>query len=153
MAHRPRPRVFLDTNVIFSGLCSPSGAPGQILDRFAAEKLQVVVSQQVLDELIQTISAKLPLALSALKGLLESTPLEIVRDPEAEDVGRWRRLINAQDAPILTAAVAAQPDYLVTGDRHFFENRAVPEESGLTILTPGEFIEQMDAREAPRKPD
>jgi len=80
----PKPHVFLDSNVIFSGLYSAKGAPGIILERFIEGKLRVVISQQVLDEVIRTIKAKLPEALPALSKLLVNAPPEIRKDPTPE---------------------------------------------------------------------
>ncbi len=137
----PKPRVFLDSNVIFSGLYSSKGAPSVILERFIEGKLRVVVSQQVLDEVIRTIKAKLPEALPALRKLLVNAPPEIRKDPIPEEVKRWSGLLDVGDAAILAAAVAAQPDYFVTGDRHFIENSEIAEKAGLQIVTPAQFIE------------
>ena len=137
----PKPRVFLDSNVVFSGLYSARGAPAVILDRFIEGRLMVVVSQQVLDEVIRTIKEKLPEALPALRKLLLNTPPEIRKDPTPEEITRWSGLLDAGDATILAAAVAAQPDYFVTGDRHFTENPEIAEKADLHIVTPAQFIE------------
>ncbi len=142
-----KPRVFLDSNVIFSGLHSPQGAPGAILERFIKGGINVVVSQQVLEEVIRTIKEKLPEALHALKKLLVSMPPEVITDPKLEDIKRWTRRLSVADAAILAAAVAAQPDYFVTGDNHFLENPGIREETGLHIVTPAQFL-KLTEREA-----
>lgn len=67
---RRRPRFLFDTNVIFSGLYSPHGPPGRLLDRYADGELAMVVSRQVLGELVRTVENKLPQALPALYLLL-----------------------------------------------------------------------------------
>jgi len=137
----PKPRVFLDSNVIFSGIYSSRGAPPVILERFIEGRLMVIVSQQVMDEVIRTIKEKLPEALPALRKLLMNAPPEIRKDPPLEEVKRWSELLDAGDAAILTAALSAQPDYFVTGDRHFTENPEIAEKAGLKIVTPAQFIE------------
>jgi putative PIN family toxin of toxin-antitoxin system len=137
----PKPRVFLDSNVIFSGIYSSKGAPAVILERFIEGRLRVVVSQQVLDEVIRTVKEKLPEALPALRKLLVNAPPEIRKDPTPDEVKRWSGLLDAGDAAILAAAVAAQPDYFVTGDRHFTENPEIAERAGLHIVMPAQFIE------------
>ena len=141
MVSEPKLRVFLDSNVIFSGLYSAGGAPGIILERFIEGRLMVVVSQQVLDEVIRTIKEKLPEALPALRKLLVNAPPEIWKDPIPEEVKRWSGLLDVGDAVVLAAAVAAQPDYFVTGDRHFTENPNIAEKADLQIVTPAQFIE------------
>ena len=135
-------RVFLDTNVIFSGLYSASGAPARIIDLYAEGRITVVVSQLVLDELVAALKAKRPAILPVLLDLLTSTLPEIVADPPSAEVARWLPVIHdSDDAPILAAAVAARPDALVTGNtRHFLDNPEVARQSGLRIMTPAQFM-------------
>ena len=137
---KARPRVFLDSNVIFSGLYSPEGAPGIILERFVKGSIRVVVSQQVLEEVIRTIKAKLPSALPSLRRLLVSTPPEVVADPQRRELERWMNKLPLGDAVILAAAIGAQPDYFITGDKHFTESPSIAEEAGLRIVTPAQFL-------------
>ena len=149
MRPKPRPRVFLDSNVIFSGIYASQGAPAIILEHFVEGRLRVVISQQVLEEVVRTIKEKLPEALPALRRLLMSMPPEIRNDPSAEEVARWAKVIHIEDASILAAAVAAQPDYLVTGDKHFFENLGIQEKSGLHVVTPAQLLECLEEGNEP----
>lgn len=144
MPPKPRPRVFLDANVVFSGMYSPEGAPAIILKLFVEGRLRAVISQQVLEEVVRTIGRRLPEALPSLRKLLLSVPPEIAEDPAPEDIGFWAQLVHGDDASVLAAAVAARPDYLVTGDRHFFANPGIAEKSGLRIVTPAQFLECWD---------
>ena len=148
MQPKPRPRVFLDSNVIFSGLYSSSGAPGAILEHFVEGRLRVVISQQVLEEVVRTVKEKLPEALPTLRRLLMSAPPEVRKNPSFEEAARWAEVIGAHDAAILAAAVAAQPDCLITGDKHFFDNPIISEKSGLHIVSPAQFLERfMEGKE------
>ena len=61
----PKLRVFLDSNVIFSGIYSSKGAPAVILESFIEGRLMVVVSQQVMDEVIRTIKNMRPMLSAA----------------------------------------------------------------------------------------
>jgi putative PIN family toxin of toxin-antitoxin system len=142
---RRKPRVFFDTNVIFSGLYREGGPPAELLDSYAANKLTLVVCGQVLEELVRTIEEKIPQALPALYLLLSSTPPEIVADPGAEEVTRWAQIIHQEDAPILAAAIAAEVDYLVTGNtKHFIADPEVARKSGLTIVTPAQLVDVLE---------
>ena len=139
------PRVFLDTNVIFSALYFSRGSPGRILEYGIAGHCSIVISRQVLEELIRTIKMKFPRALPALRKLLESIPLEITADPTPEEIRRWIKQIPPADAAILAAAMAAKVDYFVTGDNHFLSNSALINEAGLNIVSPTQlmvFLEQ-----------
>lgn len=118
------------------------------MECFVEGRLKVVISQQVLEEVVRTVKEKLPEALPALRRLLMSAPPEVRKNPPLEEVIRWAEVIGAEDAAILAAAVAAQPDYLITGDKHFFDNPSISEKSGLHIVTPAQFLERfMDGLE------
>ena len=140
MPLNPKLRIFLDSNVIFSGLYSSKGPSGIILERFIDGELVVVISQQVLEEVIRTLKEKLPEALSAFNRLLISVPPEIVKNPLPGEVADWAQVIHPEDDAILAAAVAAQPDYLTTGDNYFFEHTEIMEKSRLRIVTPAQFL-------------
>ena len=62
-------------------------------------------------------------------------------DPTPEEVKHWSGLLDIGDAAILASAVAAQPDYFVTGDRHFIRNPEIVKKAGLQIVTPARFVE------------
>ena len=144
MVSNPKLRVFLDINVIFSGLYSGRGAPGIILEHFIEGRINLVVSPQVLEELIRTLKVKIPEALPALKRLLVNAPPEIVADPSPKAIQRWAKELHWADAAILAAAIAAKPDYFVSGDNHFLENRPVMEKSRLNIVAPAQFLKLME---------
>jgi predicted nucleic acid-binding protein len=137
-----KPRVFLDSNVIFSGLYSSRGAPARIIDRYADGSITVVLCQIVLDEVVAALRLKRPALLPFLLELLTASPPEIIADPAPADVSRWQTVINdPDDAPILAAAISAQPDIFVTGNtKHFMDNPQVAKMSGLNIMTPSQFI-------------
>lgn len=106
----------------------------------------MVISRQVLEELVRTFRTKLPDKLEALQRFLTGLLPEVQQDPPHEHVERWQALIGQTDAPILAAAVQAQPDYLVTGDKRFMAPQ-VAQESGLRILSPRQLLEEV-SREA-----
>ena len=133
-------RVFLDSNVIFSGLYSPYGSPAIILEHFVAGDIGVVISQQVLEEVVRTINKKLPGALPALRKLLISTPPEVTADPPLDAVKRYRKKLSLADAAVLEAAITARPDYFITGDAHFLDDPHLADGTGLHIITPAGFL-------------
>lgn len=145
---KPKPRVFLDSNVIFSGLYSPKGSPGIILEHFIKGEIKVVVSQQVLEEVIRTVKEKVPAALPSLRSILLNVLPEISADPKPEAMERWTGRLSIGDAVILAAAIATKPDYFVTGDNHFLENPGIIEDTGLRIVTPTQFLKFTEREEA-----
>ncbi len=137
-----RHRVFLDTNVIFSALHSSVGAPNAILEAYLRGQIEVVVSRQVLEELIRTIHQKRPQLIARLYSFLQEAPFEVQPDPAPDEVTRWEQVIHPPDAPILAAAIAARPDFLITGNRRHFTPQ-VAALAGLRIVTPSEFMETL----------
>jgi putative PIN family toxin of toxin-antitoxin system len=143
MPAKPELRVFLDTNVIFSGLYSAQSSPGIIIDYYVQGKLKVVVSRQVIDELVRTLKEKLPEALPALRTMLLSMPPEVVANPPVTATCYWQKFLQPGDATILAAAIMAQPDFFITGDNHFLDMADAIKEAGISILTPAEFLKQV----------
>ena len=133
-------RVFLDSNVIFSGLYSPRGSPALILEHFVAGDISVVVSQQVLEEVVRTVKEKLPDALPVLRRLLMSTPPEVAADPPLEAIKRRKKKLSIADSSVLEAAITARPDYFITGDNHFLDDPHLTEGTDLHIITPAGFL-------------
>jgi len=59
-----------------------------------------------------------------------------------EELKQAADCIHLKGAPMVTAAVKARVDYLVTWDRkHFIDVPEVAERSGLTITTPNELMD------------
>ena len=140
MKNNKKLKVFLDSNVFISGLYSVKGAPGQIINNYISGRIEVTISQKVLNEIIIVLNKKLPSVLSLLQNFLLTYPPEIVKDPSVEEVKKWRNIINENDAAILESAISCNPDYFITGDKHFFESPAIAERSGLQIIKPQEFL-------------
>ena len=143
MPPSPKPLIFLDTNVIFSAFYSGKGTANIILSHFVNGKIKVVISQQVLEEVIRIFKQKLPQVLPSFQKFLINTPPMIIENPSFKEVTEWAKVIDFEDAGILASAVAVQPDYLITGDKHFFESPQIAEKSGLRIVTPAQFLKEL----------
>lgn len=139
---RAKPRTFLDTNVLFSGLYRPDSPPAAILEHHITGRISIVFSQQVLEELVATIREKRPDLLALLQTLLTNAPPEICADPTPAEVRRAAHWINLDDAPILAAALNAGADCLVTGNtRHF--TQAVADSAGIPNMTPAGYLARL----------
>jgi putative PIN family toxin of toxin-antitoxin system len=140
MVRETKPRVFLDSNVIFSGFYSLEGTPGQILQLCVNGKMTMVISRQVLDEVVRNIQRKLPDVLEPVIEFLSTTGIEIVVNPELEEVLGKRLNLPAGDAAVILAAFKARPDYFVTGDNHFLKNKELEKEVNFKIITPSQLL-------------
>lgn len=109
-------RVVLDTNILFSALISPHGAPDAIYRAWRTARFELVTSHAQLDEIrrasrypkLQAVlqSARVGVMINNLQRalVLKQLPSHF----EANDPG---------DAFLLAIADAGMADYLVTGDR------------------------------------
>jgi predicted nucleic acid-binding protein len=134
-------RIFLDANVLFSGLYSNKGAPSAIIARFTASEFEIIISEQVLQEVIAAFNEKSPATLALLDLLLNDLPPEIVPDPNPLSVLKWKGCLSLDDAVIMAAAEFAQPDFFITGDKHFLRNPTLSAMAGIRIVTPAQFLE------------
>jgi predicted nucleic acid-binding protein len=135
-------RVFVDANVLIAGTDSQSGASNAVLKMAEVGLFQLVVCRQVLDEAERNLRKKLPRALPNFAAQMARLRLEILPDPTPEQVKPWIELIEAQDAPILCAAVTSSVDRFITlNTKDFTPN--VAKQSGLTIQSPAEFVEEL----------
>jgi len=144
MAEKPDHRIFVDSNVLISGIFSPKGTPAKILYLHTSGRVTVVVSQLILIETVLTLREKKPEAVSALNAFLTNTPPEIVKNPSIDQVKKWTEYLNFEDAAIFAAAVIAEPEYFVTGDTHFHSASSLTEKSSLRIVTPAQLIRLLD---------
>lgn len=136
-------RVFLDSNVILSGLLSDRGAPRVILDILCL-KLPFVAGltgQYNIIEIERNISKKIPEALPVYKAYLTKLNLEIITLPSQNDVKRFSGHVSDKDVPVLVSAVNGKADFLVTGDKKDFDKLKVKHDYPFKILNPSEFID------------
>ncbi|MAS35630.1 MAG: PIN domain nuclease [Anaerolineaceae bacterium] len=133
----PASRVFFDASVLFAASYSASGHARDLVLMAIQGRIQAMVSQDVLDEVQRNMIRKAPERVEAYIELLELMNLEIVADPSAEEVWAVEAYVVQKDAPIVAAAINAQPDYLVTFDRkHLIDPPEVAEKSDLMIVVP-----------------
>jgi predicted nucleic acid-binding protein len=139
-----RPRPFLDTNVLFSALHSPS-KPAEIVRLHVRRRINIVISTFVLEELTRTIARKRPERRDDLHRLLTLRPPEIWPNPTSNRLIEASTMIHEKDAPVLAAAIMSGADCLVSGNTKHF-TPAVATEAGLAIFTPAEYLDHLIQR-------
>lgn len=135
-------RIFADANVLIAGADSRTGASNAVLLMAEIGLFRLVVSRLVLDEAERNLRKKLPRALPNFARQMAQIELEIVPPPSDEEVQQWVEVIEPKDAPILAAAVSAQVDRLLTLNSKDFTPEVMAK-SGLHILSPGEFVQEI----------
>lgn len=133
-------KVVLDTNVIVSGLMFPDSVPGQIVAAWSEAQFEVVSSREQLAEMARVLAypkirrilrwndRRIEQFIKSLYSRIAVVDLDTMR----VDVPR-----DPDDAPMLAAMIAADAEFLVTGDRDLVLNRRNP------IETPSEFIRRL----------
>jgi predicted nucleic acid-binding protein len=135
-------KIFLDSNVILSGLLSDKGAPRVILDILCLELplLKGATGEYNIMEIERNIRKRLPTILDIYQSYLPKLRLEIVPLPSPEALNAYFAMIADKDAPVLASAVISGADYLVTGDKKDFDklkdNAAIP----VKVVSPSELV-------------
>lgn len=132
-------KIFLDTNVLISAALSSTGVVFQAYAKAVTPPNTAVISEQNVEELFRIFNRKFPEKLPALERFFAAVinDLEIVPVPEEknslEDLIR-----DAADRPIMRAALAANADVFLTGDKDFLESTI----KNPLILSPSQFAKE-----------
>jgi predicted nucleic acid-binding protein len=138
-------KVFLDSNVILSGLFSDQGAPRIILDILTLKLPFLLGSTGEYNflEIERNLKKKMPGVFSVYKRYLSRLNLKIIPIPGPEEIKKNSGQIADKDIPVLVSAIQSKADFFVTGDKKHFEKLKVPGNYPLKIITPSEFLERV----------
>jgi len=133
----PKPRIFVDADLLFAGAASPSehGASLLVLRMAEITLTEAFTSQQVIAEAERNLTEKLPQALPAFR-LIVSRCLHVVPDPSPADLQPHSGLADPEDLPILVAAFREGCPWLVTFNARHYQ----PGHPDVTVLRPGDFL-------------
>lgn len=136
-----RRSVFIDSSAIFSGVFSSQGASRALLLLAEAGLIQILVSEQVIEETENALARKAPSTLPYYRQAIRKTGLRILPDPETGLVRSHQGRIKHQaDLPILVAAITGGAEYLASLDRHFLEIAESTTSDLPRIGTPGQVL-------------
>ncbi len=138
-----KPVVVLDTNVFVSGLLSPAGVPGIVMQRFRGNQFTVATSSVQIKE-IQDVLKRPSLA----KALPKGTPKEVLKFflqlKKLTKVHKPAKLTwdfgDQNDHFLLDLAVHSKADFLVTGDKALQKLTLVGQ---CAVVSPVEFIARL----------
>ncbi len=130
-------RVILDTNVFIYGVFF-SGPPYRILEAWRDGKLQLVASQEILEEyqrVGETLAEQFPgVNLQPIIDLVttnaEVFPNQVLPESICED---------PDDDKFIACALAGRCRVIISGDRHLLK---VSGFRGLTVMSPRRFIDE-----------
>ena len=130
-------RVLIDTNVLISAALSANGVPFQAYVKAVSYPNHGLICEQNVDEIKRVFNKKFPDRLASLDKFLSVAllTLELIPIPTDENILETQ-IRDVNDRPILRAAIEADVDILLTGDKDFLE-------SGLKkpmVMAPVEFL-------------
>ena len=128
-------KVVIDTNVLVSGLLSPSGAPGEIVRMFVSGNIEIVYDARIVDEYEEVLKRpKFGIEHAYVDDIIYF--VEQFGYPSA-GVPLRQRLPDRDDEMFLEAAVSGKADFLVTGNIGHFPAAS---RQGVRVVTPREFV-------------
>ena len=107
-------RVLVDTNILFSALLFPNSKLAQAL-MHVAEYHDMVLCDRNIVEIRDILQRKAPKYLPDAEVLLAELSYELI--PAVDHAEKLIR--DAKDQPILNAAIVADVDIILTGDKDF----------------------------------
>lgn len=131
-------RILIDTNILFSAALYPHSAPHRAFEQAVSLPNIGIVSYQSLEELTTVFHRKFPNKISLLEHFLVTYlyGVELIAVPN-EYINLESKIRDFDDRTIYRAAVKANADIILTGDKDLLE-------SGITspqILTAREFLD------------
>jgi uncharacterized protein len=131
-------RVVLDSNVILSGLMSPKGTTGQIVQAWKDNRLTLLICEAQLEEIKRVLAY--PKIQKRLNWSAEKINLFVkllAYRSEYIDISGVKAYVpqDADDEMLLATLIAAKADYLVTGDSDLLVLR-----ESYAIITPAQFL-------------
>lgn len=133
-------KVLFNASVVLSGINSPKGGSGKLLDFVKKGKINGLISEIILDEILRH-SNKFDLTRGEVLDMCQIFFKSIISAPKQKLVHKYSKLvIDEGDAHILASGAEHKIKYLVTLDKkHLLILKG--KIKGLNIMSPGELIE------------
>ena len=130
-------RILIDTNVLISAALNSNSIPYQAYIKASSYPNRGLICEQNIEEIEYIFRKKFPAHISVLNHFLAIalSSLELVPIP-AEREKSEIMIRDADDRSILRAAIAAEADIILTGDKDFLEAGLVKPKA----MTPSEFL-------------
>lgn len=137
-------RLVLDTNVVFSSLLW-RGKPYQLLETLSQHPdARLFSSPALLEELAEVLARPMAAQRLALVGVTANAVLALYRQVvEVVEPAFVPRVVrDADDDQVIAAALAAQADFIVSGDDDLL---AIGSYQGIRIVTAAEALRRIEA--------
>lgn len=136
----PSLTVFLDTSALLSGLASPNGGSGIILEAGAESLFKLVVTDLIIEEGFRQ-AKRLKIKELLLKQLVVDGVINVIEAPDDEFINRYAYLTSdPDDAHVLAGAIMARANVIVSLDKkHILTPRIKIALKPMKILSPKQF--------------
>ncbi len=134
-------RIVLDTNVLISAILFPGGPPEQVLRLAIEGRVELVTSATLLTEYARVLTEKFAHSESQASERVRRivSIAEIVKPQErVEEIAE-----DPEDDRVLEAALAAEAQIIVSGDKHLLRLRSW---KGIPVQRPAEFLAEFESR-------
>ena len=109
-------KILIDSNVLISALFYPGSKPATALFH-AANNHELILTDHNISELRKITKEKFPQIYEDIDSFLTELTFTLISAPEV-----YNPYINdPKDMPILNAAINAEVDIIISGDKHFLE--------------------------------
>jgi len=109
-------KIMADTNIIFSALLFPESRLLKALF-YIVEHHNLILCDYIISELRKVVSKKRPDLLADIDVLMAKLSYELIPAP----LQPGKLISDPKDHPILNAAIIADVDIIISGDKHFLE--------------------------------
>jgi putative PIN family toxin of toxin-antitoxin system len=133
-------RILIDTNILISAALFPSSETANVLIR-AVRDHSFVICTYVLEEAQSVFARKFPQKIAHLDVFFSKLAYELCYTPQVSEITPEMR--DENDRPILQAAVDAEVDAILTGDKDFHALAL----SHPRILSPVMLMEMLEAEQ------
>jgi putative PIN family toxin of toxin-antitoxin system len=133
-----RTAVF-DTNIIVSGIISPSGPPGRILDGILDGLYQPVISDAILAEYTEVLTrSKFDFSARKITQVLDALCIQSV-SPPFHPFPQFSALPDPDDAIFIEAAIALNVP-IITGNKRHYPSYLM---GAIKVLSPIDFLSEV----------
>ena len=130
-------RIMIDTNIFISAILFPDSTPSKVVEK-VLDEYHLVLCSQIIDELHEVFDRKFSHKNSSLEDFLSKLSYELVYTPQRIDKKEYPDIKDQKDLPILVSSILGDVDYLITGDKDFFDI----EIERPVIMTAREFLKR-----------
>ena len=122
-------RIFLDTNVLASGIAT-RGLCSELLESILGEH-ELLICEPVLGELQRVLAVKFRMPETLAREFIDMLKTEGVSVSATGNLAL--QISDAEDGRILACAAVARPDFIVTGDRELLDPGTV---NNIPVISP-----------------